>query len=84
MAIDVIARPSDECLTIVMDEGEHEIEGLTLRSPVLEAETGSRRWVIGTLKGDVLADAITCFVAVVVTMDGDVVTSSKRVPLKKA
>ncbi|MTH95284.1 hypothetical protein [Roseibium sp. RKSG952] len=84
MAIDIIARPSDECITVVMDEGERKIEELTLRGAELEAGAELRRWVIGSLEDDVLTDAQACSVAVVVTMAGDVVTSSKRVTFEKA
>lgn len=84
MAIDIVTRPSDECMTVVMDDRHQRIDGLILTGSVLKAESESGNWIIGELKKQMLEDAEKCSVAVVVTMDTDLVKSSTRVPFKKA
>lgn len=84
MAIDIVTRPSDECMTVVMDDEHQRIDGLILTGSVLEAESESGNWIIGELKKQMLEDVEKCSVAVVVTMDTDLVKSSTRVPFKKA
>ena len=83
MAIDIVTRPSDECMTVVMDEGYQRIDGLILNGSVLEAVSVAGNWVIGELKKQMLEDAEKCSVAVVVTMEMDLVKSSTRVPFDK-
>lgn len=83
MAIDVIVRPDGHCLTIVCDVNTETSDHVVIIDRNIYFRCNSGDYLIGELAKQMLADAISCHIALVVKMDGDFVHSFRQVEFSK-
>lgn len=82
MAIDVIVRPSDQCVSIVCDRLHSTIISVAIHGSTIRAvlEDGSVM-EIGDLTDDMRLDAGQCSTCTVIEMDGYTAIGSRRVEI---
>jgi hypothetical protein len=80
MAIDLVARPSDGCLSVVCDAPAPAIEAISMSGNSIRALLGDGAVMeIGELTDSMRLDAGRCNICIVIEMNGDSVIGSRRV-----
>jgi len=83
MAIDLVARPIDGCLTLVHDDQEMDVRALSVEADGVVSVMGAGgKRVIGQLTGSMIGDVRSCRRAVVVRMFGSDVAAAGAVPFE--
>jgi hypothetical protein len=83
MAMDLIARPSDKCLSLVYDAPAPSINSIAISGADIRAslEDGTVM-VIGELTDSMRLDVERCSICIVIEMNGDTVVASRQVDFR--